>query len=356
MPSLLIRVDADDRIGFGHLTRCLALAGGWPGPVIVAQSDPLSERIEAAGALPASIQAARGSTDDARAAAALARTAGAAWIVIDGYHFGPEYQQVLAAADLRVLCIDDNGEAGHYTCDVVVNQNLHADASMYGRRDARTALLLGPDYVLLREGFLCPRQPADAVAPVARRILVTLGGGDAGAALPAVIEGLAAVDLPALDVTIVTGRLDDGGARLRQHAAGIRGTVTTLERTDAMWELMTAADLAVSAGGSTSWELAYMGVPAVTITMAANQVGAVAALVHRGVVEGLGPARDLAPQAVASAVERLARDAGRRSRMRTAGQALIDGRGVSRIVATMQGPEQAGVVAPLRAAQMRDTH
>ena len=45
-----------------------------------------------------------------------------------------------------------------------------------------------------------------------------------------------------------------------------------------MPELMAWADVGVSAGGLTSWELAFMGLPGIVIVTAANQTGVAAAL------------------------------------------------------------------------------
>lgn len=358
MPPLVIRVDADEQIGYGHLTRCLALARAWAAPVVVATAQPAGEpptgRILAAGAMPSVIVAPRGSTEDAQATAALARASGAEWVVVDGYHFDAAYQRALAAAGLRVLCIDDNGEAGDYACDIVLNQNLHADPALYAARGAATRLLLGPRFVLLRAEFLERGQPVRTFAPVASRILVTLGGGHAAAALLTVIEALAAVDLE-LDVTVVTGATPDGGARLRARASAIRGSVTLIERTDAMPDLMASAELAVSAGGSTSWELAYMGLPAAVVTMAPNQVGAVTALLERGIVADLGPDDRLEAGPVARVIGELARDAERRRRMSAAGQALVDGRGVSRVIDAVHSTSLTETQKPAAAGRTKDS-
>ncbi len=49
-----------------------------------------------------------------------------------------------------VLAVDDYGHAGHYTADLVLNQNLHAREELYQDREAHTRLLLGNRFALLR--------------------------------------------------------------------------------------------------------------------------------------------------------------------------------------------------------------
>ena len=338
MPPLVIRVDADDRIGMGHLVRCLALAHAWGPDVTVATdagSPGIRARIAAAGAAVARVDAAWGTEEDAARTAAIAAERGAGWVVVDGYHFDVRFQRALRHAGRRVLCIDDNGEAGEYACAIVLNQNLHARESLYANRDADTQLLLGPEYVLLRPEFSTRERALPEVPSLARRVLVTLGGGDAGAALGTILEALAATTIEALHVKVITGALKDPAA-LESTARGIAGRVDILTHADDMPALMSWADLAVSGGGSTSWELAYMGVPTLAIVMATNQMGAVGALVEQGIVVPLGARDALAAALVAGEIERIARDAASRRRMSAAGRALIDGRGATRVVQAMR--------------------
>ena len=298
MPPLIVRVDAGANLGMGHLVRCLALVQAWGGAAEILRAEDSDGN--------------PGSDADARATAARAQAAGAAWVVVDGYQFGTAFQRTLRAAGLRVLCVDDNGEAGEYACDIVLNQNLHAEASLYRRRDDATRLLLGPEYVLLRREFVEPPRTAKVIAQAARRVLVTLGGGDAGETLDLVRGALEGAR--GFDVRVVTGGRSPEDMR----------------------SLMEWADLAVSAGGSTSWELAYIGVPTLAVVMAKNQIGAVGALSERGIVVPLGRRESLTGPELTAQVERLARNFDRRVRMSDAGQALIDGGGAARVVNAMR--------------------
>ena len=61
------------------------------------------------------------------------------WIVVDGYQFDSAYQKALRAAGMKVLFIDDNGEASPYSADLILNQNLHASEAMYRDRASPTS-------------------------------------------------------------------------------------------------------------------------------------------------------------------------------------------------------------------------
>src|SRR5215216_4793334 len=159
LPPLLIRADASAQIGTGHIMRCLALAQAWQaqgGAVTFATMktlpDALQTRLQNEHIVLHLLDTKPGSADDAAQTAALAASLGAA-VVVDGYHFGGDYQYTLKSAGLKLLFIDDNVHADHYYADFVLNQNIYANEAMYANREPRTILLLGPRYVLLRLEF-----------------------------------------------------------------------------------------------------------------------------------------------------------------------------------------------------------
>lgn len=329
MPPLVIRADATAAMGSGHLVRALALGQAWSGPVIVATASA-DDRIARAGARCVPLAAEAGSVEDARATAAVARDAGAPLVVVDGYQFDAAYHRVVRASGLQTVCIDDNGEAGEYVADIVLNQNLHATPALYERRDARTELLLGPAYVLLRPEFADAASQRRAVPDVARRILVTLGGGAPRTdALEGILDGLAQLGAAPLDVTVLTGGAVSPA--VRTAAERVDGRVDLRERSDDMRGLMANADLAISAAGSTTWELACMGVPSALVVAAANQRGAAAAAAAHGIAVLLGDATDVSAGDVRRIVAPLAADPARRAAMAAAGRRLIDGRGAARV-------------------------
>ncbi len=134
MPSsLLIRADASERIGTGHVMRCLALAQEFQrtvGRVLFVQAETTSAiegRLRAEGFEIASLDVAPGSLEDARATVRLAREQGVTWIVADGYHFGAGYQRHLKENEFSLLLIDDYGHAEHYWAHYILNHNLSAD-------------------------------------------------------------------------------------------------------------------------------------------------------------------------------------------------------------------------------------
>ena len=120
---LLIRADGNQQIGLGHLMRCLALAQHWLqrcGPVTFALAEEVpvfALRLRNEGGGQRLVAVEPGTAADADATAALAAELGAAWIVCDGYHFGPAYQARLKASGRRLLFVDDYGHGEEYCAE-----------------------------------------------------------------------------------------------------------------------------------------------------------------------------------------------------------------------------------------------
>jgi spore coat polysaccharide biosynthesis predicted glycosyltransferase SpsG len=101
-------------------------------------------------------------------------------------------------------------------------------------------------------------------------------------------------------------------------------------------ELMRQADLSIGAGGVMSWERCCLGLPAIVVDIAANQVGALTALADKGAAHYLGAATSLTAEALADAVRELRDDSDRVRALGEAAFALVDGEGRSRVAASMR--------------------
>ena len=336
---LLIRADAGPAIGAGHVMRCLALARHWLQAgerVVFAQTEidaPLAERLRQEGAELIPISAAAGSDEDALETLAHAKTMGCSWIVADGYALDADWQQHIKAAGFRLLLLDDYRHARHYHADVILNQNAGASAELYANRDTHTQLLLGSKYTLLRSEFTEGRYALREIAVKATKILVTLGGSDPANITGTVVAALA--QLQGIEAVIVVGGSNPRLESIRT-AVGVHGdAMRIVVNAPNMAELMAWADVAVSAAGSTAWELACMGLPAALIVVAENQAGIAAGLAREGVSLNLGPHTALDAERIAANLRDWLPDQARRQAMSVGGRRLVDGQGAKRVLAVL---------------------
>jgi UDP-2,4-diacetamido-2,4,6-trideoxy-beta-L-altropyranose hydrolase len=334
---LLIRADASERIGSGHVMRSLALAQAWQdsggAACLAARLLPKAierrwheEKIE--------IRQLAEACGDAQQTVELAREIGADWVVLDGYQFGAENQRAIKNAGLQLLVVDDEARARHYVADLVLNQAPYAVPGLYPIRSPRTALLLGTRYALLRREFLRARPTDRSQAPRTQRVLVTLGGADPDNCTRTILEAIAGIEK--LTTIAVVGPSNSHAMELEQLAQGARGRITVRRNPTDMSELMAWADLAISAAGSTCWELAFMGLPMLLVVLAENQRPGATSLEQLGLARNLGWHSKLSPDKVCAAVMQISDDPALRASMSRKGLELIDGRGASRVVTEMR--------------------
>ena len=341
---MVVRADADARMGTGHVMRTLALAQAWQaagGSAIYlsrCENPGLQERIQAAGfqylPLPEAYPDPRDLSELQKLLSTLASgEAGKVdWLVIDGYHFMPEYFSGARKLTPRTLVFDDLANHPCYDAALVLNQNITADPERYTTA-ADTVLLCGTRYSLLRPEFTAWRSWEREFPERARRVLVTLGGADPDNATMKALQGLALLDDPDLEVRVVAGPANPHRGELEAFAA--RHGFELLHFVQDMPAQMAWADLAVVAGGSTCWELSLLALPFAIIVIADNQAEIAELLHERGVAHRIGWHADVTGEQVAAALRPLVADTALRSRLGGRGRELVDGRGAERVVEQM---------------------
>ena len=310
--GLLIRADASAATGLGHVLRCLALAQNWMdvgGRVFFlknAGGESLERRLREEGCHLLSLDAPPGGIDDAHITASVAEDLEVSWIVLDGYEFGDHYQGSLRSRGLRVVAVDDYGHAVVWPADVVLNQNVNAREELYLRRDARARLLLGPMYALLRREFTGRvRTPRD-VPKTAHRLLITAGGSDPSDLTSLAMSALELSDDLGWEAVCLAGPTNPRYEHLVARARAMAFQIRVEKAATNIAPLMEWADLAISASGSTCYESAFLGLPALIVPVADNQTGIAAGLDAAGIGESMGPARSLTAELSRHQPDRLA--------------------------------------------------
>jgi UDP-2,4-diacetamido-2,4,6-trideoxy-beta-L-altropyranose hydrolase len=293
---IVIRADASDEIGTGHVMRCLTLAdalarkGARVSFVCLEHDGHLCDLIERRGhavhRLPPSGEdysaedvpahaAWLGASwqDDAGQTAAIIQSFDRKpdWLVVDHYAIDHRWERTLRPLVNRIFVIDDLADRNH-ECDILLDQNLveNLHSRYTGLVPEDCTLLLGPRYALLDPIYadLHDRIPPRD-GPV-RRILISFSGADRDNLTGRALEAFISLDRPDIEVDVVLSDGHPHAASIRQLSADhpnihLHGTLLTLA------PLMARADLAIGAAGSTSWERLCLGLPAIVVTLAENQ-------------------------------------------------------------------------------------
>lgn len=321
-------------MGTGHLMRALALAQAWKengGETIFltnCQQPGLLQRLYDEKFLVHHIDQLSPSTNDWKQTAEVARNYPDSWFVLDGYHFGFDYQQSIRNAGFRLLIIDDMAHLSRYTADILVNQNPGATKLRYNLATP-TELLFGSQYCLLRREFRGTIS-ARNFSHNSRKIMVTAGGSDPHNVTVPILEAFSGVK-EKLEIVAVAGAANRNEQALQAAVASSPHDVKLVKNVRDMSQLMQWADVAISAAGTTALELASMGVPSVLISLFDNQksIGAEMAIQQAALHAGELP--NINWKTIPTLALSLLNDKAARQRMSERARQLVDGRGGERI-------------------------
>ena len=366
--KIAFRTDASLEIGTGHVMRCLTLARALWGAgatcrfVTRALPGHLGERIADEGfavtLLPAPGDAASqgppahahwagvGWAQDAAETRAVLDDA-PDWLVMDHYAFDMRWQRQACPEATRLMVIDDLADRPH-TCDMLLDQNLGHGAGDYDGLVPETCTrLVGPRYALLRPEFAAAR--AGALAARAgrglRHLLISLGGVDRVDATSVVLNALRDTPLPRnLCITVIMGRNAPALERVRALARDMPRPTQVEVDVDDMAARMAAADLAIGAAGSTTWERCALGLPAIIVQIADNQAGIAQALSAAGAALDPGPLH--APEFADRLQVALAEAPSRLGEMSKKAADICDGAGSDRVTTCIEKSMMKGGTLP----------
>ena len=359
---IAFRMDFSARIGGGHLMRCLTLAnllkhrGAECCFITGATTTALIEKINDQGhkvvalherddseAPVVRIPNAPGyeawlpvhwSVDAQATQSALRGEGDFDWLIVDHYALDANWESAVRSQVKQLMVIDDLANRPH-DCDLLLDQNYHADpTSRYaGRVPQHCDLLLGPRYALLRPEFHAMhnrRQKRQRVSS----ILIFFGSVDITDESRRVLRIFAAHTEWDVDIDVVTGSLNPNLTSLQSECAAMSRCSLHVDTPD-MARLVAAADLAIGAGGSHSWERACVGVPSIVIATAANQIEVAESLACTGAHLYLGPSGSVTETHLRSAIELFFLTPTLLDFFSTQSMSLCDGAGAERVSARL---------------------
>jgi UDP-2,4-diacetamido-2,4,6-trideoxy-beta-L-altropyranose hydrolase len=335
MGRILVRADAGPGIGLGHLQRSLSLAQALVQcdvePVFLMNGHPDNRsRVEGYGFKAVELKSSESwSTEDLDETAGVAAGNGCSGILVDSHLVRPSYLDGLKPHGICVIVRDDLAHFP-FSADIVFNGNADAATLNYQASSSDTKFLLGPTYSVLAQEYWTARpRTGGAGLP---NVLVVLGGTDPFGMMPPILESLDRVALN-FRLTVVVGPYFTNGAAVEAVVQAATKPMQIVHSPESLLPLMLEADLAVSAGGQTLYELASIGCPAVAIPIAPNQRGQSQALADFGaaVSGGDATAGEINLEKLAGIVESLLADPRTLAVLGDKGRKLVDGQGALRV-------------------------
>ena len=364
--NVFFRADANNSIGMGHVMRCLSIADAFrlssgiesAGIKFILADNTVEELIHSRGYETIVLNISFNDMDEE-----IELWEFRAWttidiLIVDSYFVTPSYLIALKERVGKLVYIDDV-LTFPYPVDILINYNAYAKAdsyeALYKEASDTPDLILGPTYAPLRSMFR--ELPRKIQSRTVQNILISTGGSDELHVTVSLLQRLSRGEgqqsgssstNPVYHFLIGAMNEDKHEIQTLAESPGLSGRVMIHQNVTDMKGLIVDMDLAVSAAGSTLYEISACGVPLITYSLADNQLPGAAAFRKLGMALDVGDLRDpktIDQDAVMSgnldlssvnrimvAVANLSSDYNLRVQMGKRMQELIDGYGANRMV------------------------
>lgn len=293
--ELWIRTDANKEIGMGHMMRCLTIAEAAgragirtlffiadeeAGPLLRARRQEYrvlhTDFADMEAELPRLFWEMEAAGQQAIKESPTIGERPETVLLADSYRITQAYlqqlKQKLSEENIRLALMEDYGNVP-FQADILINYNIYGPDFSYENNAPKR--LLGCAYMPLRQEFV---RQSYTVREQTEHILITTGGSDSCRIAEKLVKILTnpeearpkAMRHKEMHLHVICGKFSESLQALRELEGGKALTVYTDVKN--MWELMAACDLAVSAAGTTLYELCAVGVPTVCFSFADNQI------------------------------------------------------------------------------------
>lgn len=257
------------------------------------------------------------------------------WLVIDHYALNKDWENVMKSFSKKIMVIDDLANREH-GCDLLLDQNIQLNTNRYQAFvPSACELLLGTQYFLLRPEFIkFSQQSMQKKRNTLQHIFIFFGGSDVQNATEKTIQAILKSSFSGT-VDIVLGKNNENSGRIKNLFSAY-ASLLFYDDVKNMAELMSQADLCIGAGGATSWERCFLGLPSLIITIAENQRTIAQVLDTLNAAKYLGDIKDISLEAIISAINGIVLSPLILNKLSVNAKKLVDGMGVEKVVNTME--------------------
>lgn len=251
-------------------------------------------------------------------------------LVIDHYGIDETWENELRAFSKKILVIDDLADRNH-NCDFLLDQNYYPNLSTRykGRVPNDAFMLLGPNYCLLRDDFAVLRKSIYKTKESINRIFVFFGGIDNENHTKITLDVLGRLEGKNFLVDVVVGSQNPNKNIIKSMCKKFSYNFHC--QTSKIAKIMHQSDLAIGAAGSTSWERCCLGLPAIIIPIAKNQIEIATSIHNFGAAICIEGNENL-HQRIYNTIKSLQLNNKILKKMNKACLELVDGLGVERVI------------------------
>jgi len=290
MNTIYIRVDMNPTIATGHVMRCLSIADEirtLGGSVVFVTADEYPvESIKSRGYEVLILHSDwKKMEDELPQLKKLIDERKIEKILVDTYQVTPAYLQTLREW-VKVVYLDDL-DAFSYPVDELICYANYYNLFSYGSKKGKAGYYLGMDYVPLRKVF--QNYPKKIIEEKVQSILLLSGGTDSYGIIERMVERFK--DERAVRFVTICGRFYEGFEELQSRYQEY-SNLEFYKNVSNLEDYMKVADMAISAGGITLYELCAVGTPTISYSFVDNQLYNVKQFDADGLIDYAGDVRN----------------------------------------------------------------
>ncbi len=360
--NVFIRVDSSITIGTGHLRRCLTLANALKEQghnvnfICRDLKGNISQLVDRQGhylhllpapkeeflSQPNDIEYAKWLgvqwQQDSKETSKIMQNTGEQvdWLIVDSYALDYRWENSLGQDVKKIMVIDDLADREH-DCDIFLDQNYYPNSNVHYNEliPFICRRFLGPKYAILRPEFLKERQNQRQRNGIVQCILVFFGGVDSSNETGKALKAIELLGMPDLKIDLIIGSSNPNRSDILNQCHNMPN-VTCHEHVENMAQYMAKADLAIGAGGTTTWERCCMGLPSLILVLADNQTIIAEGIENANAGYNCGISQDITPESLTENLRGLMASKIQLFDYSKAASNLVDGKGASRIARAMQ--------------------
>ena len=253
------------------------------------------------------------------------------WLIVDHYALDKEWESGLREVAGQIMAIDDLANREH-DCDLLLDQShsIRPEVRYEGLVSKHCQLLLGAQYALLRPEFAVERDRIERRNRHVRRVQIFFGGADPSNETARVLKAIRSLKIGLTSIDVIVGAANPRREEIKALCA-TSPRIRYHSNVDNMAELMAQADLAIGAGGTTTWERCCLGLPSLIIAVAENQVEIGEDADQLGVGIYLGREKQVTTSEITERITKLTKEPESIAEMSRRGMMLVDGLGATRV-------------------------
>ncbi len=244
--------------------------------------------------------------------------------IIDMKEFSEKLSKEIQNCKCLTTVIDDSSVTNVYS-DILLNGTPIKQYHNYKLHNKGSCLLLGSKYFLTNPAFSQTRKKLSEIKlKRTYNIVISCGGSDVNNLTWKITKEIN--KLPNLKIQVIVGPLMEKNILSKN----ITNNIKIINSPKKIWAIFNKSDLVISTSGSTLFELAIQGIPCINTAAAKHQISYGKNFSNSGFGIYMGFWKQINFSKFSSLLEEYLSDSKKRKKMSSAGKKLIDGRGLER--------------------------